>query len=75
MKIFVQAKANSKESRIEKISENSFIVWVKEPPKKGLANKAIAKVLSDYFDKSPSEVELVSGFSSKQKLFEIHFLK
>ena len=71
MKIFVKAKANSRQEKIEKISDNSFVVWVKEPPQKGLANKAVARVLADYFAKSPSEVELLSGFSSKQKLFEV----
>ena len=72
MKIFVKAKPNAKEEKIEKISENSFIVWVKAPPRNGLANRAIIQVLAEYFKTSPSRVELVSGFSSKQKLFEIN---
>ena len=71
MKIFVKAKPGSKEEKIEKISDNSFIVWVKEPPIKGLANQAITRTLAVYFNASPSRVELVSGFSSKHKLFEI----
>lgn len=70
MKIFVKAKTRAKEEKIEKVSENSYIVWVKEPPEKGLANKAIAKVLAEYFGKCPSEVEIVSGFSSKRKIFK-----
>ena len=72
MKIFVKAKPKAKEEKIEKVSENSFIVWVKKPPRKGLANKAISRALAEYFDTSPSKIELVSGFSSKQKLFEIN---
>lgn len=71
MKIFVKAKPSAKEERIEKTDEINFIVWVKEPPKNGKANKAIAKALACYFNVSLSCVNLVSGFSSKQKVFEI----
>ena len=71
MKIFVKAKPNSKEERIQKIEENSFLVAVKEPPVKGMANKAIVKKLSDYFKVPVSNIILVSGFSSKTKVFEI----
>jgi len=72
MKIFVTAKPNSKLEKVEQISENNFAVFVKEPPYKGLANIAIAKALSEHFGVSQSSVNLVSGFSSKSKLFEIN---
>ncbi len=71
MKIFVKAKPNAKEESIKKIDGINFVVAVKEPPRKGKANAAIAKALAGYFDVSPSAVRLVSGFSSKQKVFEI----
>ena len=71
MKIFVKAKPSAKEEKIEKIDEINFIVSVKEPPKQGKANKAIIKALAVYFNISPSGVNLISGFSSKQKVFEI----
>lgn len=85
MKIFVKAKPGAKEEKIEppvpklwQAKENNtsndkewFIISVKEPPTQGKANKAIAKVLAEYFKVSNSQVRLVSGFSSKQKIFEI----
>ncbi len=81
MKIFVKAKPLAKEERIEKIDpptpelrragEMHFIVAVKEPPKQGRANEAIARALAEHFGVVPSAVRLVSGFSSKQKVFEI----
>ncbi|MBI5123566.1 DUF167 domain-containing protein, partial [Candidatus Roizmanbacteria bacterium] len=46
MKIFIQAKPNAREEKIEKIDETHFIVAVREPPVKGLANAAIRKVLA-----------------------------
>ncbi len=71
MKIFVKAKPLAKEERIEKIDELNFIVAVKEPPKDGKANRAITMALAEYFTVAPSRVRLVSGFSAKQKTFEI----
>jgi hypothetical protein len=71
VKIFIKAKPLSKEERLEKIDEINFIVAVKEPPVQGKANRAIIKVLADYFKIAPSRVRLISGFSAKQKTFEI----
>ena len=71
MKIFVKAKPSAETESVEKVDETHFTVSVKEPPIKGLANATIAKVLAKYFDVAPSSVFLVSGFSQKQKVFEI----
>ena len=56
---------------MEKVSEANLIVAVREPPVKGRANAAIQKALAEYFKVSASQVVLVSGFSSKNKIFEI----
>ena len=72
MKIFVKARPNSKAESIEKADDTHFTVAVKEPPVKGRANAAIAKALAGHFGLAPSQVFLVSGFSSKQKVFETH---
>lgn len=71
MKVFVKAKPNAKKERVEKISENSFAVFVKEPPVGGAANRAIARVLAEHFGVAPSRVRLVSGFAARQKVFKI----
>ncbi len=72
MKIFVKTKPNAKEELIKKIDGINFIVAVKEPPKGGRANRAIVRVLAEYFGVAPSAILLVSGFSSRQKIFEIN---
>lgn len=83
MKIFVKAKPGSKQERIEKIqptlflnsfantADAHFIVFVKEPPAQGRANMAIIRALAEYFKVPPSRLRLVSGFSSREKLFEL----
>ena len=71
MKIFVKARPSAREEKVEKISETNFVVWVREPPEKNKANKAIVKALAGYFSISSSGVILVAGSSSRQKIFEI----
>jgi uncharacterized protein YggU (UPF0235/DUF167 family) len=71
MKITIKAKPQSSEQKVEKLDNNYFVVSVKEPPVKGLANKAINSALSEYFVVPKSSIKLVSGFSSKTKTFEI----
>lgn len=71
MKIFVKAQPNARETLVEKIDEDHFIVSVTEPPVQGRANTAIVKALAEYFNVASSQVGLVSGFSSRQKVFKI----
>lgn len=71
MRIFVKAKPNAREILVEKIDESNFVVSVKEPPVRGLANDAIVSALAKYFNVSQSSVKMISGYSSRQKIFEI----
>ncbi len=48
-----------------------YKVWIKDAPIEGKANDAIVRVLAEYFKVSKSSVRLVSGPTSKQKVFEI----
>ena len=69
MRVYIQAKPNAREEKIEKIDETHFTV--REPPVNGLANVAIRKALAAHFKVAPSCVRLASGFSSRNKVFEI----
>ena len=68
MKIKIKAKPNSKQEKIEKINDLEYIVSVKEPPVKGLANKAIIRVVADYFNVPKSQIRIISGFTSRDKI-------
>ena len=48
-----------------------YKVWVKEMPVAGKANEAILRALAEYFGVARAQVRLVSGQTSKQKIFEI----
>jgi len=67
MKLSVMAKPNAKECKVEKVSDDSFRVWVKEPPNQGEANTAVLKALAQYFGASLSQFKILSGHQSKKK--------
>ena len=71
MKISVKAKPSARENKVEKIDELNFIVSVKEPPVQGRANRAILEELSDYFMVNLSDVTIISGHTSRNKIVEI----
>lgn len=72
MKIIVKAKPNSGRNSVEKIDDTNYVVQVIAPPVDGKANTAIIKILAEYFDISPSLVEILSGHFSRTKVVEIH---
>ncbi len=71
MTVAVIAHPNSKRPRVEKDLLGELHVYVNEPPLEGRANNAVAHALSKYFEVKRSQVILVSGGKSKNKVFEI----
>lgn len=67
----MKAKPGAKEERVEKISENNFLVAVKEPAKEGRANWAVERALAKYFKVPVGGVRIISGHTSRQKVVEI----
>jgi uncharacterized protein (TIGR00251 family) len=70
MKIQVKVKPNSKTEEVSRKGD-SFIVKVKEPPKEGKANQAVTKLLAEHFGISQSQIRILSGFRSRNKVIEI----
>ena len=71
MKIFVTAKTRAKQPRVELVDQTHVIIFVKELPTEGKANRAITKALARHLGIAQSRLKLVSGFSSKSKIFEL----
>ncbi|OGG43681.1 hypothetical protein A3G50_00750 [Candidatus Jorgensenbacteria bacterium RIFCSPLOWO2_12_FULL_42_11] len=68
MKIFVKAKPNAKEEKVQKIDDNHYLVAVKEPPAQGKANRAIIEALATYFGMSSLRINIISGHISRNKI-------
>jgi hypothetical protein len=71
MKIFVTAKPNSRQEKVEQMDESHYKVSVTEPPIKGKANEAIRNALAVYFKTGSASVKIVSGHTSRNKIVEI----
>lgn len=87
MKIMVRVKTRAKEEKVERVGQDGldlkidkvgekaelplYKVSVKEAPVAGRANEAVIKALADYFEVAPGRVRLITGQTSKQKIFEI----
>lgn len=72
MKISVTAKPASKKAYIKNVGKNEYIISIKEPPVKGLANLSIIAALSDYFKVPTKDIKIVSGYRSRNKIIEIY---
>ena len=70
MKIQVKVKPNSKTDEVSREGD-SFIVKVKQPPKGGKANQAVIKLLAEHFGVPHSQVRILSGFRSRNKVIEV----
>ena len=70
MKIQVKVKPNSRTEELSREGD-SFMVKVKEPPKEGKANQAVIKLLAHHFGVPQSQVRILSGFRSRNKVIEV----
>lgn len=71
MKISIIAHPNSKKPRIEKDLLGTLHVYVNQPPLEGKANNAVREALAKYYNVKKSNVLLINGEKSKNKVFEI----
>jgi hypothetical protein len=69
MIVKIKLHPNSSQEKIkEVVKDKEYEVWIKEKPIDGKANEELVKILKKYFKK---QVEIVSGFKSKNKILEI----
>lgn len=71
MRVAVKVIAHASRDAIEKLGEGKYKVWVRALPEKGRANEMVARLLALEFEVAMSQVRLVSGPTSAQKVFEI----
>lgn len=70
MKIRIKVTPNAKNEEVVREGD-IFLVRVKEPPKEGKANRAVVKLLANYFKVSQSQVTIIAGSSNRNKTVEI----
>jgi hypothetical protein len=54
-----------------KVDDDNILIGLKSKPEKGEANKELIKKLSEHFNVHSSQVRILSGFKSRNKIVEI----
>jgi len=73
MYVKVTVHAGARKERVEKIPKG-FIIHVKEPAQRNLANRKVAELLARELGVPESAVRLVSGHRSPSKIFSVPVL-
>lgn len=73
VKINLKVIPQAKTSKVEQATLNdngniSLKVRVTAPPENGKANEAVIKLLAEHFKVSKSSIDIVSGWTSRQKV-------
>ena len=71
MKIKVKVIPKSSLQHIEESLEGDLKVKLKSPPVQGRANQELIEMLAKYYKVSKSQVEIIKGLTSKNKVAEI----
>ncbi|MFA5838838.1 MAG: DUF167 domain-containing protein [Candidatus Paceibacterota bacterium] len=67
----IKVHSDSKKTKIEKLSENRFEVWVKEKAENNFANEGMIELLSEYLNKPKNKIIIISGHKRPNKTIEI----
>ncbi|NHJ47848.1 MAG: DUF167 domain-containing protein [Asgard group archaeon] len=67
MKLYVKPNSQTQKIVYDSIDKN-LTVFLKSPPDKGKANKELIKFLAKYLDISSSEISIISGHTSREKI-------
>ncbi len=71
MKITIKVIPSAKVEQIQPALDGSLKVWLRARPKEGEANRALIKLLAKHFDVAKSQIDIVSGLTSRNKIVEI----
>ena len=71
MIIRIRVTPNSKAELVQQIGPSDYILKVKERAIEGRANAAVIALLSSYLNVKKSEVSIIKGARSREKIVEI----
>ena len=71
MKIKIKVIPRSSDSHIEEGLDGNLRVKLKSAPVQGQANQELIKLLSKYYKVSKSQIKIIKGQTSKNKVVEI----
>ena len=67
----IKVTPRSSKNEVKEFSEGVLKIRLTSPPTNGKANEHLVKFLAEIFDIKKSDIKIVSGFKSREKLIEI----
>lgn len=71
MYIKVKVTPKSAKEKLEKKKDNYYLISVKEPAERNLANNRICQILALNFNVTKDKVRIISGHRSRNKMLSI----
>lgn len=71
-RITVAVVPRARQEKVEEQQEGFYKAWVRAVPEGGKANEALIELLATYFHVSKSQVVIVIGKTSREKIVDIY---
>lgn len=71
MLVHVKVKTESRENKIVKKNETSYIVYTKEKAENNRANSAVVLIVAEYFNVTRGGVKIITGHHAPSKILEV----
>lgn len=72
MRIYIKVFTKSGRNEVVEISKKQFEIRTTAIPAKGEANEAVIKLLAKYFKTAKSNIEIVGGKTTREKIIDIN---
>lgn len=71
MRVKVKVVPRAKKERVDRLPDGSLKIYINEPAIEGRANKKLIEVLTGYFRVKKSNIAIILGEMSRDKVVEI----
>lgn len=71
MYVRVRVKAGTRRELVTKVSQTEWLMAVREPAERNLANERIREILAGAYGARPEDIRLVTGHHSPTKIFSV----
>jgi len=71
MRYLVKVKTNQPGAQVTQLGANTLAASVQQQPERGKANAALVKLLATHFKTTQSQIRIIAGHKTKNKLVEI----
>lgn len=72
MRIYVKVFTKSGRNEVVEISKKQFEIRTTAIPAKGEANEAVVKLLAKHFKTAKSNIKIVGGVTTREKIIDIN---